>query len=136
MSSSLPKKAVPLAEEYMRLIAQRSLSEAERTLEKIRLEVRGTPWQKGYTNALEGMLVAIKSGDTRYVYMNRLDASERKMVDEARQRFHKEARNPFEGEFDRGFFAAWAEFLHLLKEVVGETKEEPRTLNSYLERKT
>jgi hypothetical protein len=134
MSSSLPKKVVPLAEGYMRLIAQRSLSEAERTLEKIRLEVKGTPWQKGYMNALEGMLVAIKSGDTRYVYMNRLEASERKMVDEARQRFHKEARNPFEGEFDRGFFAAWAEFLHLFKEIE-ETKEEPRTLNSFLEKK-
>jgi len=135
VSSSLPKKAVPLAEEYLHLIAQRSLSEAERTLEKIRLEIKGTPWQKGYINALEGMLVAIKSGDTRYVYMNRLEASERKMVDEARQRFHREARNPFEGEFDRGFFAAWSEFLHLLKEV-GETKEEPKTLNSFLDKKT
>ena len=134
MTYSLPKKVMPLAEEYMRLVARRSLSEAERTLEKVRLEIKGTSWQKGYLNALEGMLVAIKSGDTRYVFMNRLDVDDRKSVDEARQRFHREARNQFEGEFDRGFFTAWTEFLRLLKEV--EKKEEPKTLNSYLVEKT
>ncbi len=135
MSSSLPRKVVPLAEEYLRLLTQRSFSEADRTLEKIRFEIKGTPWQKGYVNALEGMLVALKSGDTRYVYMNRLETNERKMVDEARLKFHREARNPFEGEFDRGFFAAWSEFLHLHTKT-RETKEEPKTLNSFLEKKT
>ncbi len=124
------------------LVGRRSLTEAERVLEKISLEIKDVVkdgrnqgrWQKGYLTALEGMLVAIKSGDTRYTLMNRLGAYDRKRIEEARHKFLAESRNQFEGDFDRGFFAAWAEFLHLFEET--QVKEESRTLNSYLEEKT
>ncbi|MEM2920997.1 MAG: hypothetical protein QXF26_01620 [Candidatus Bathyarchaeia archaeon] len=127
----------------MRLLAcRRGLSDAERVLEKIQLEIKSISskkskdeehWQRGYLSALEGMLVAIKSGDTRYALITRLPTFDRKRIIEARRRFQVESRNQFEGAFDRGFFAAWAEFLRFVEEA--QVKDESETLNSYLEEK-
>jgi len=131
---SLPRKAAPLVDQYLRLFAEKSVAEAERILGKIRQEMQGTMWQRGYINALEGMIVALKSGDTRYVYLSRLDPNDHRTMEEARRKFQAEARNPLEGEFDRGFFSAWVELLRILRasREAKEAKEEVKTLNGFL----
>ncbi len=128
------KKAKPLVNDFFGLILLRNLAAAERTLKEIQKTLKDMTWERGYINALYGMLVAEKSGDTRYVYLSRLDLKNRKKVEEARRTFHMESKNPLEGEFDRGFFSAWSEFLRLVKSSLDAEKSDgPKTLNGFLE---
>lgn len=134
MPESLPKKTKPLVNEYFKLIVERNLAAAERTLLEIRKTTKEAEWERGYLNALEGMLVAERSGDTRYVYLSRLDLKNHKKIEEARKTFQMEARNVLEGEFDRGFFSAWSEFLRMVRSSLEtEKSDEPETLDGFLE---
>ena len=130
----LPRKSKSSANEFYKLILERNLAAADRTLTEIRRNMKDSDWEKGYLNALEGMIVAERSGDTRYVYLSRLDLKNHKKLEEARRTFQAQAKNPLEGEFDRGFFSAWSDFLRTARlELDTEKGEEPRTLSSYLE---
>ena len=134
MPESLPRKAKPLVNDYFKHILERNLAAAERTLAEVRKNMKDTKWELGYLNALEGILVAERSGDTRYVYLSRLDLKNPKKIDEARRCFQAEAKNPLEGEFDRGFFSAWWEFLRVAKSSLGVEKgEKAKTLDGFLE---
>lgn len=133
MPESIPRKARPLLNDYFKLILDRNLASAERKLVEIRQTLKDGVWERGYLNALEGMLVAERSGDTRYVYLSRLDLKDQRKIDEARRCFQAEARNPLEGEFDRGFFSAWSEFLRAAKSSSDGKGEETRTLDGFLE---
>lgn len=117
---------------YFSHILERNLAAAERILTDIRPTLEGSAWQKGYLNALEGMLVTQRSGDTRYVYLSRLDLKDPKKIDEARRCFQAEVKNPLQGEFDRGFFSAWLEFLRAAKSFLGAEKETAKTLDGFL----
>lgn len=120
--------------DFFRLIRLRNLAAADRALTEIRKTLKDGTWERGYLNALGGMLVAEKSGDTRYVYLSRLDLKNHKKVEEARRTFQMESRNHLEGEFDRGFFSAWLDFLRLVKSSLDAEKSDvPKTLNSFLE---
>ena len=119
---------------YFKHILERNLAAAERTLAEVGKIMKDTKWEWGYFNALEGMLVAERSSDTRYIYLSRLDLKNPKKIDEARKCFQTEARNPLEGEFDRGFFSAWFEFLRVAKSSLEVEKgERPKTLDGFLE---
>jgi hypothetical protein len=111
------------------------MAEAERMLEKIRSEMAmKTTWSKGYLNALEGMLIALKSGDSKYAYLNRLDPENHTSIEKARRRFKEEANNPLEDEFDKGFFAAWDDYLLFLKAM--KHHKDFTILDLFAERKT
>jgi hypothetical protein len=130
----LPRKSKSSANEFYKLVLERNLAAADRTLTEIRRNMKDSDWEKGYLNALEGMIVAERSGDTRYVYLSRLDLKNHKKLEEARRTFQAQAKNPLEGEFDRGFFSAWSDFLRTARlELDTEKGEEPKTLSSYLE---
>ena len=130
----LPRKSKSSANEFYKLILERNLAAADRTLTEIRRNMKDSDWEKGYLNALEGMIVAERSGDTRYVYLSRLDLKNHKKLEEARRTFQAQAKNLLEGEFDRGFFSAWSDFLRTARlELDTEKGEEPKTLSSYLE---
>jgi len=134
LPESLPKKARPLVNDYFKLVLERNLAGAERSLAEIRKVLKETRWEQGYLNALEGMLVAERSGDTRYVYLSRLDLKNQRKIEEVRRCFQAESRNPLEGEFDRGFFSAWSEFLRMAKSSLDSGKgEKPETLDVFLE---
>lgn len=121
-------------DEYVKLIMERNLAASERIIIEIRKILKDIPWERGYLNALEGILVAERSGDTRYIYLSRLDLKNPKKVEEARRTFQAESRNPLQGEFDRGFFSAWSEFLKIAKSSLGSDENEvPKTLNGFLE---
>ena len=133
MPDSLPRKSKSLANEFFKLVLRRNLAAADRTLDKIRISVKDSSWENGYLNALEGMIIAERSGDTRYVYLSRLDLNNQKKLEEARRTFLSEAKNPLEGEFDRGFFSAWSDFIRTARlKIDGEKSDEPKTLVSYL----
>jgi hypothetical protein len=133
LPESLAKKTRPLVDIYFRHILDRNLAAAERVLMDIRESVKDSVWEQGYINALEGILVAQRSGDTRYVFLSRLDLNDRRKVEEARRYFQVEAKNTLQGEFDRGFFSAWSEFMRIARTSLEDDKGAmAKTLNGFI----
>ena len=135
MPESLAKKTRPLVDIYFKHILDRNLAAAERVLMDIRGSVKDSVWEQGYINALEGILVAQRSGDTRYVFLSRLDLNDRRKVEEARRNFQAEAKNTLQGEFDRGFFSAWSEFMRIARTSLEDDKGAmAKTLNGFIKK--
>lgn len=98
---------------YFQLITQRNFAEAERLLEKLKQQASTTDWSKGYLSALEGMLIAQRSSDDRYALITKLELEPKKIAD-LRVDFTGRARNRLHEDYDRGFFAAWADYMRVL----------------------
>lgn len=128
MTELIPRKIVPLVNRYLQFLTQRNFAEAERELEVIKQEMKSTQWHKGYCNALEGMLISLKSSDNRYLYISRINPNDNKKIDELQKLFSRLSRNSLQGDFDKGFFNAWIEYLRVLK----SGRPEVKALNEYL----
>ncbi len=131
MTEQIPRQTASLITRYLQLLVQRNFTEAERELEKIKLGIKPLQWNKGYYNALEGMLIALRSNDNSYLYINRLAGSEEAKIDDLLKRFTRMSKDQLQGEFDRGYFAAWVEYLQALKSKKAE-KAETKSLNGYI----
>ena len=128
MTEQIPQQTASNVTRYLQLLVQRDFTEAERSLEKIKQGIKPTQWGKGFYNALEGMLIGLRSGDKSNLYINRVVANGSTQIEESQKRFTRIAKDPFQGEFDRGYFSAWVEYLQALKARKIETK----SLNGYL----
>lgn len=124
----ISRKMSPLIAHYLQYLIQRDFADAEREFETIKKEMKTTPWHKGYCNALEGMLISLKSNDNRYLYVSRITLNDGKKTDELQRLFLRMSKNPLQEDFDRGFFSAWVEYLKKLKSSMPEVK----SLNEYL----
>jgi len=99
----------------MQLLIQRNFAQAERALQRIKNEIPSTQWHKGYYNALEGLLLAAKSSDKRYLYVKKINPEGNEKIDKLYKGFIKLSKAPLQGDFDKGFFTVWAEYLKTLK---------------------
>ena len=95
---------------FFQLIKGRRFAEAERVLERIRSKTNETEWNSGYLHALDGILIAQKSGDS-YVFIKNIDFDDEKNLKKFRKEFLKEYKNKVHADYDRGFFAAWADYM-------------------------
>ena len=111
-------KRESLVNTFFRLVREGKKSGAKAVLEKIKERSESSMWRQGYINALEGMVVASETKDDRDVFINhvRVESS-----DELRRKFFQQSRNELHAEFDRGFFAAWAEYMQALKQTAKPT---------------
>jgi len=112
-----------LTTHFFQLLRQRNLTEAERTLEKMSQEAKNTKWHRGYIHALRGMLIASKSGDDTRAFINRMKDTNLLKI---RRDFAKKSRDPLQTRFDRGFFAAWAEYVEFSEKAGPMRSEEKR----------
>jgi len=99
-----------LVTRYFQLVADRQFTEAERELEKLKQKMQKTEWNRGYFRALYGMYLAQKSNDT-YSFFSKLDLTDKPALHGYRRNFLDETRNGLHGDFDRGFFSAWADCM-------------------------
>ena len=116
---------------FFQLIKGRRFAEAERVLERIRKKTNETEWNSGYLHALDGILLAQKSNDS-YAFIKKLDFEDEKQLKNFRKDFLAEYKNKIHSDNDRGFFAAWADYMLISKksladEVKTETKDEMQT---------
>lgn len=111
-----------LTTHFFQLLRQRNFTEAERTLEEMSQEAKNTEWHRGYIHALRGMLIAKSRDDTR-AFINRMKDTN---LLEIRRDFTKKSRDPLQTRFDRGFFAAWAEYVEFLEKAEPMRSEEKR----------
>jgi hypothetical protein len=102
-----------LVTRYFQLIIARQFTEAERELEKLKQKMQKTEWNRGYFRALYGMYLARKTNDT-YAFFSKIDLTDKPTVHGYRRDFLEETRNGLHGDFDRGFFSAWADCMRTL----------------------
>ncbi|MFQ5759311.1 MAG: hypothetical protein ACE5IF_06505 [Candidatus Bathyarchaeia archaeon] len=98
---------------FFQLVTKRRFAEAERILERIKLKVQETEWNKGYFQALNGILLAQKSNDDQYAFLPNLDLDKEDELKKYRREFLKQARNKVHADYDRGFFSAWADYMRV-----------------------
>jgi hypothetical protein len=112
-----------LVTRFFQFIINNQFAEAEKELELIKQKMHKTEWNRGYFKALYGMLLAKKSNgnSNSYSFLAKLDLGDKRAINAYRREFLAHVRNKLHGDFDRGFFAAWAEFMRVLSKMNIET---------------
>jgi hypothetical protein len=95
---------------FFQLLKGRKFAEAERVLERIRKKTNETEWNSGYLHALDGIILATKSNDS-YAFLTNVNFEDEKQLKKNRKEFLKEYKNKIHTDYDRGFFAAWADYM-------------------------
>lgn len=107
-----------LVTRYFQLLAMRQFTEAQRELEKIKQKMHKTEWNRGYFRALYGMLLARRSNNNdSYAFLSHLDLTDKAALHGYRKEFLEHIRNRLHGDFDRGFFSAWADCMRVLSRM-------------------
>ncbi len=103
-----------LVTRYFQLIANRQFAEGQRELERIKQKMQKTEWNRGYFRALYGMLLSRRSNVDIYALFPKLDLSDKVALQAYRREFIAHSRNGLHGDFDRGYFSAWADCMRVL----------------------
>jgi hypothetical protein len=119
---------------FFQLVKGRRFAEAERVLERIRKKTNETEWNSGYLHALDGVLLAQKSNDS-YAFIKRVNFEDEKELKKYRKEFLQEYKNKIHTDYDRGFFAAWADYMliskkSLVEEMKAEATDETKQVSS------
>ena len=97
---------------FFQLVTERRFAEAERVLERIKLKIQETDWNRGYFQALNGILLAQKSSD-EYAFLPKLDINNEEELKKYRREFAQQSKDRIHADYDRGFFSAWADYLRI-----------------------
>ena len=104
-----------LVARYFQLIVARQFTEAERELERVKQKMQKTEWNRGYFRALYGMYLSRKNSATDdYAFLSKLDLSDTATLHAHRKEFLEHMRNGLHGDFDRGYFSAWADCMRIM----------------------
>ena len=107
-----------LVSRYFQLLANRQFTEAERELERIKQKMHKTEWNRGYFRALYGMMLARRSNNNdSYAFFSKLDLSDKEALHAYRREFLDHMKSRLHGDFDRGFFSAWADCMRVLSRI-------------------
>jgi hypothetical protein len=98
---------------YFQLVVGRQFTEAERELDRVKQKMQKTEWNRGYFRALYGMYLSSKNADP-YTFLTKLDLTDKEALHAYRREFLDHTRNGLHGDFDRGFFSAWADCMRAL----------------------
>jgi len=90
-------------------LLERRFTDAERELENLKQKrFPDAEYRTGYTNALEGLLLSVRSGDERDFY-NRTHNG--KTLNDYIKEFKDFRKLPVRTQFDQGYFSAWTDIL-------------------------
>lgn len=102
---------------YFQLIVNRQFAEAERELERLKQKMHKTEWNRGYFRALYGMYLTQKSSSDNYALFSKIDISDKMALHEYKKEFLEHTKNGLHGDFDRGYFSAWADCMRVLSRL-------------------
>ena len=142
-----------LVTRFFQLLVNRQFSEAERELERLKQKMQKTEWNRGYFRALYGMFLSRKANGDSYAFFSKMDLKDRTALYGYRREFMEHVRNKLHGEFDRGFFSAWADCMRVLSRITipenvtapspssavpqePKIEEDQSTIESFLEEQT
>jgi len=104
-----------LVTRYFQLLVTRQFTEAERELERVKQKMQKTEWNRGYFRALYGMYLSRKNSATDdYAFFSKLDLTDKVSLHNYRKEFLEHMGNGLHGDFDRGFFSAWADCMRII----------------------
>jgi len=104
-----------LVTRYFQLIINRQFTEAERELERVKQRMQKTEWNRGYFRALYGIYLSRKNSATDgYAFFSKLDLADKLALHNYRKEFLEHMSNGLHGDFDRGYFSAWADCMRIL----------------------
>lgn len=104
-----------LVARYFQLLIYRRFTEAERELERLKQKMHKTEWNRGYFRALYGMMLARRSNNNdSYAFFSKLDLNDKTILNSCKREFSEHVKNRLHGDFDRGFFSAWADCMRIL----------------------
>jgi hypothetical protein len=104
-----------LVTRYFQLVVSRQFTEAERELERVKQKMQKTEWNRGYFRALYGMYLSRKNSATDdYAFFSKMDFSDKVALNNYRKEFLAHMGNGLHGDFDRGYFSAWADCMRII----------------------
>jgi hypothetical protein len=108
-----------LVTRFFQLVLNRQLTEAERELERIKQKMHKTEWNRGYFRALYGMWLARRSNNNNdsHAFLSNLEFGDKTALHSYRREFLEHVKNRLHGDFDRGFFSAWADCMRVLSKI-------------------
>ena len=106
-----------LVTRFFQLLVSRQFTEAERELERLKQKMQKTEWNRGYFRALYGMFLSRKANGDSYAFFSRVDLDDKVALHGYRREFLDHVRNKLHGDFDRGFFSAWADCMRVLSRI-------------------
>jgi hypothetical protein len=107
-----------LVTRFAQLLVNKQFAEAERELERLKQKMHKTEWNRGYFRALYGMLLIRRSNNSdSYSFFSKLDLNDKEALQAYRREFLNHVKNRLHGDFDRGFFSAWADFTRVLSKI-------------------
>jgi len=112
---------------FLQLVTERQFAEAERVYERLAKKVEKTEWNKGYLQALYGLLLAQKSNDDRHAFLLNLNFKDKKDLNRYYQEFSNHSKSGLHADYDRGFFSAWAECMRILLKTKSLEQQKLRT---------
>jgi len=96
---------------FFKSVLERRFSDAERAMNAVREKRFGnSEFKAGYLNALEGILLSLRSGDTRD-FLNKASFDAESM-EGYRREFGAFVMEGAHTPFDVGYFSAWSDFMH------------------------
>lgn len=101
---------------FFQLVSSRQFAEAERILERIKQKMHVSDRNRGYFQALYGMLLTMKNTD-RYAFLSTVDFNDRKKLKAYRKEFQGHTESRLHDEYDRGYFEAWADYMKILPRI-------------------
>jgi hypothetical protein len=118
--------AQALVTRYFQLIVSRQFAEAERELERVKQKMQKTEWNRGYFRALYGMYLSRKNTADDYAFFSKVDFSDKVSLNDYRKEFLSHMGNGLHGDFDRGYFSAWADCMRILSRMnIASSNEKP-----------
>jgi len=119
-----------LVTRYFQLIVNRQFSEAERELERVKQKMQKTEWNRGYFRALYGIYLTQKNNGDNYALFSKIDFSDKAALHEYKKEFLEHTKNGLHGDFDRGYFSAWADCMRILARLDIPSPTEKTSENS------
>ncbi len=114
-----------LVTRFFQLIVNRQFTEAERELERVKQKLQKTDWNKGYFRGLYGMYLSRRANGDGYSFFSKIDMTDRTTLHAYRREFLEHVSSRVHGDFDKGFFSAWADCMRVLSRM-----EIPPSMNS------
>jgi hypothetical protein len=107
-----------LVTRYFQLIVNRQFAEAERELERVKQKMQKNEWNRGYFRALYGMYLSRKNSATdNYAFFSKIDFTDKVSLHAYRKEFLEHMGNGLHGDFDRGYFSAWADCMRIIARI-------------------
>jgi hypothetical protein len=116
-----------LVTRYFQLVVNRQFTEATRELERLKQKMHRTEWNRGYFRALYGMYLSRKTSGDVYSFFSKLDLTDKEALHGYRREFLDHMRNGLHGDFDRGYFSAWADCMRILTRMDDVPDPQKRT---------